>query len=237
MFVFLQAQKIKCNVATRLPPAAPELRAGPGRLPPPGHLAPSAAARGTVRRGSAAASFGSRRRHRTPQHKPPGSCARPAASARPRAPGGHRALGCPGRRSPCLLLPSPSPRSPSPPNVPSSQVLENKNKPRPTPSLTGWSWRLEFSSQRKKEAQRRGSDIYRRAACGDGGGQRQHRHGGCGGMSGGVQASQHSSALARKRFPPPARSWRAASAPAPAPALLSAAPGACRGSERGWGGG
>lgn len=39
-FFLMQSQKIKCNVATCLPPAAPELRPGPGCLSPPGHLTP-----------------------------------------------------------------------------------------------------------------------------------------------------------------------------------------------------
>lgn len=38
----MQSQKIKCNVATCLPPAAPEPRRGPGCLPLPRHLTPRA---------------------------------------------------------------------------------------------------------------------------------------------------------------------------------------------------
>lgn len=50
LFFFLQSQKIKCNVATCPPPAAPEPRPAPGCLPLPGHLSPhpGGAAGGTL---------------------------------------------------------------------------------------------------------------------------------------------------------------------------------------------
>lgn len=65
--LFLQSQKIKCNVATSHPPAAPEPRPGPGCLPLPGHLtrAPRAEQHGERDISASASSLVDHEHHRT----------------------------------------------------------------------------------------------------------------------------------------------------------------------------